>query len=193
VHAINFAWFVQTYGYPAVFAGSFLEGETLLALGGLAAHRGYLALPWVIAVATVGAFLGDQLYFWLGRRFGPQLLARWPGLAPSAARVARLLERYDFWFVPGLRFVYGLRVAGVVALGMTRIGALRFLALNLAGAVGWAALVGGLGYAAGGVLERLLGDLGKVEQVLFAAVAVAGLVAAILGRIRRRRRPGKGD
>ena len=42
---------VDTYGYLAVLLGTFLEGETILVLGGFAAHRGYLALPWVIVAA----------------------------------------------------------------------------------------------------------------------------------------------
>ena len=58
---MDFAALVHTYGYAAVFIGSFLEGETTLALGGFAAQRGHLALPWVIAVAEAGGFLGDQL------------------------------------------------------------------------------------------------------------------------------------
>lgn len=30
----------------AVFLGTFIEGEIVLVLGGIAAHRGYLDLPW---------------------------------------------------------------------------------------------------------------------------------------------------
>jgi len=54
---------VDTYGYVAVLLGTFLEGETILVLGGFAAHRGYLALPWVIVAAFFGSLCGDQLFF----------------------------------------------------------------------------------------------------------------------------------
>jgi membrane protein DedA with SNARE-associated domain len=33
---------LDPYGYLAVLVGTFLEGETILVLGGFAAHRGYL-------------------------------------------------------------------------------------------------------------------------------------------------------
>lgn len=178
---------LQTYGYPAVFVGTFLEGETILALGGLAAHRGYLALPWVIAIGAAGAFVGDLACFALGRRYGMRAFARWPNAALAAARVARLLERYDVWVVPGLKFLYGMRLAGAVAIGMTGIGAARFLVLNLAGAIVWAVLVAGAGYAAGQVLEQLLGDLKQIEHMVFAVAAAAGIGAAIAVRIRRHR------
>jgi membrane protein DedA with SNARE-associated domain len=49
---MDLASLIQNWGYPAVFAGSLIEGETILALAALAAHRGYLALPWVIAAAA---------------------------------------------------------------------------------------------------------------------------------------------
>jgi membrane protein DedA with SNARE-associated domain len=56
------------FGYIAVFVGTFLEGETILALAGFAASNGYLLLPKVMAVAVVGAFLGDQACFFVGGR-----------------------------------------------------------------------------------------------------------------------------
>lgn len=177
---------VQHYGYPAVFLGSLLEGETVLALGGLAAHRGYLSLPWVIAIAAAGGFLGDQIFFVLGRRYGARLLARYPRLAPGIARADALLERYDAGLIIGMRFIYGLRMSGALAIGMSRIHWLRFAVLNLVGALLWAPLVAGAGYLFGDVLERLLGDLERIEHWAFAAVALIGIGLWLAGRRRER-------
>jgi membrane protein DedA with SNARE-associated domain len=82
---------IQQYGYMAVFVGSVLEGETLLLLAGLAAHRGYLRLEWIIVVAAAGAFLGDQICFLGGRLFGRPMLARWP----RWRRRSRVLKRWS--------------------------------------------------------------------------------------------------
>ncbi|MGB7541037.1 MAG: DedA family protein, partial [Burkholderiales bacterium] len=109
---MNLADLIQTWGYGAVFAGALLEGETLLLLGGFAAHRGHLSLPLVIGVAVLGSFIGDQFYFQLGRRGGARLLARFPRLAPGAARVHALLERHHLPIILSLRFLYGLRTVG---------------------------------------------------------------------------------
>ena len=46
---------LTTYGYPILIIGTFLEGETVLVLGGLAAHLGYLSLDWVIVCALGGS------------------------------------------------------------------------------------------------------------------------------------------
>ena len=49
------AQLIQSYGYWAILAGTFLEGETILVLAGFAAHLGYLQLPWVILAAFAGS------------------------------------------------------------------------------------------------------------------------------------------
>jgi membrane protein DedA with SNARE-associated domain len=183
---VDFASAVQNYGYPALLLGSLLEGETVVALAGLAAYRGYLSLHWVIAIAAAGAFAGDQLYFFLGRRFGPRLLARYPRLAPQVARGNALLARYDALMIVGMRFVYGLRTAGALAVGMSDIRWLRFAALNLLGAMIWAPLVAGGGYLAGDLLQRLLGNLERIDHWIFIALLLGGVVLWLLGRQRAR-------
>ncbi len=72
---------ISNYGYLTIAVGTFFEGETVLVLGGLAAHRGFLLLPGVIACAFLGAFCGNQLYFHIGRRKGATFLAKRPALA----------------------------------------------------------------------------------------------------------------
>jgi len=44
--------FLNSYGYAAVLAGTFLEGETILILAGIAAKMGYLDLRWVILMGV---------------------------------------------------------------------------------------------------------------------------------------------
>jgi membrane protein DedA with SNARE-associated domain len=184
---LDLASLVQSYGYPVVFVGTLLEGETILALAGLAAHRGYLALPWVIAVAALGGFLGDQLYFLVGRRGGARVLARFPKLAPGVEQVARRVERYGAPIVILVRFMYGLRSVGPIAIGMTGMRWVRFAALNALGAALWAALVAAAGYALGDALTLILGDLRRVEEAVFLAILAGGIVAGLMLRARRRR------
>ena len=50
--AFDYASLIQQYGYVATFAGTLIEGESLLILAGLAAHRGYLSLPLVVIVGA---------------------------------------------------------------------------------------------------------------------------------------------
>ena len=183
---MDLASLIQQYGYIAVFVGSVLEGETLLVLAGLAARRGYLSLQWVVVVAVAGAFIGDQICFLVGRRLGRKVLARWSRLRPSIARADALLARYGATIVIGLRFTYGLRLSGVLAIGMSRMSWLRFATFNLIGALLWAPIVAGAGYVLGNAVEPLLKDGRYGEYFMFAAVIVLG---AVFWFLRRRRSP----
>jgi membrane protein DedA with SNARE-associated domain len=181
---MDLAEVIQHYGYPAVFVGCLLEGETVLALAGLASHRGYLSLPWVMGVAALGGFLGDQLYFLLGRRFGTELIVRYPRLMPGIERANALLDRYGAWLIVGVRFMYGFRMVGPVAIGMSRIQWLRFATFNLVGALLWAPLLAGAGYLLGDALEHFLGDLKRIEHWVFAALVIIGIGVWLLRRRR---------
>jgi membrane protein DedA with SNARE-associated domain len=185
---MTLATFIQDYGYPAVFAGTFLEGETVLVIAGLAAHRGYLALPWVIATATIGSFFGDQLFFFLGRRYGPQLLQRFPILAARAPRMRALLERYHLPIILGIRFLYGLRTVGPMVIGMSRVPWPRFFLLNLLGAAIWASSVSTCGYLFGEVLSLAIKDVRHYEAALLAVIAALGIAFWLVYRWRQRRR-----
>jgi membrane protein DedA with SNARE-associated domain len=62
---MNWELVIGSYGYIALFLGTFVEGETILLMAGFAAHLGYLYLPWVILVAFLGSLSGDQVFFLL--------------------------------------------------------------------------------------------------------------------------------
>lgn len=178
---------IATYGYTIVFAGALIEGETVLVLAGVAAHLGYLSLAKVVAAAALGGFLGDQIYFFLGRRYGLRLLDRFPAAKAVAPRVDALVVRHRALVVPLLRFTYGVRTVGPILIGAGRMNPLAFAALNAVGAAAWAVLVGGAGYLFGQAVIALLGRARVVEEALFAVAAIATLVALVLYRRRRRR------
>ena len=73
---VDVNYLLATYGYWAIFIGCLLEGETILILGGMAAHQHVLKLLPVIGYASLAGMLGDQLLFWAGRYFGERLLPR---------------------------------------------------------------------------------------------------------------------
>src|SRR4051794_10359223 len=114
----DLARFISEHGYEVTMLGALLEGETILVLAGLAASRGYLALPMLMALGAFGGFLGDQFYFALGRHSGARLLARFPSLQSHAARATSLVERHPELFVIGVRYMYGLRIVGPMVIGM---------------------------------------------------------------------------
>ena len=177
---------VLQLGYVTLFIGTFLEGESVLALAGVAASYGYLTFEYVVAVAALGAFLGDQACFYVGRRYGASILARYPKLAAKAPRVERLVRRWDAPAVIVLRFLYGLRIAGPIVIGSFGISPWRLALFNAIGALIWAPLVAGIGYMAGYALEAWIGRLKHVQIGLLMAVLVAGGIVWLVLQARRR-------
>lgn len=176
---------IETYGYWVVFGGTLLEGESVLLLAGFAAYSGLLELHIVIGVATVGSFLGDQLWFLLGRRQGAKLLARFPKYAARAARAQELLAKWHTPIILAVRFLYGLRTVLPFTIGMSSIPTLRFQLLNFAGAVLWASSGAVAGYLFGNAIEAILGDIQRYEKYILAFLAAAGLAYWWFSRQRK--------
>lgn len=178
---MNLQALVEQFGYAAVFLASIFEGETVFVIGAFMAHLGYLKLPLVMGAAAAGAFVGDNLWFWLGRRHGPALMARFPRVAAAVPKVDALIARWRFFAVVLLRFAVGLRTAGPAIVGMGRMSTGEFMAANALGAVLWALLIGALGWFFGQVAERWLGDAKRLEEI---ALGVAALLLVAVPVIR---------
>lgn len=179
---------VNSYGYPVILVGTFLEGETILVLGGVAAKLGYLKLSWVIAFAFVGTLLGDQLFFFLGRFRGDAFLKRHPSWRARASRVQTILERHRIPIILGFRFVYGFRTVTPFVIGMSRVPIVEFVLLNIAGAALWATVIGCLGFVFGHAMELILGDVKRYEIELMLTVSVVGMLLWLAHYLRKRQK-----
>jgi membrane protein DedA with SNARE-associated domain len=185
---MDFPGLIDSYGYLAVFIGAFLEGETILALAGLAAHRGYMDFWVVVVVALFAGFLGDQFYFFLGRFRGAEILARFPNMNARAQQFDAQLARWHAPLIVCIRFMYGFRIIGPVLLGMGRVPAWKFLVYNLIGAAIWAPLIAGLGYLFGTAIETVLHDMKRYELWAAIALLLVFLAAFLWHTLRARRR-----
>ncbi len=179
---------IGSYGYFAILIGTFLEGETILILGGLAAHMGYLELPWVTAAALAGSFSGDQLYFYIGRHFGPKIIARRLSWQEGARKVYKHLHRHQNLLILSFRFFYGLRNVTPFAVGAARVSPARFFALNLIGAVVWAITFAAAGYLSGEAFRLILDDFKRYEIYVLLALVLAGILIWLISLWRSRRR-----
>jgi len=179
---------IATYGYWAIFLGCLMEGETILILGGMAAHQQILHLWPVIAWASAGGMLGDQLLFWSGRYFGSRLLTRLKRQQAAIERVSGLIARYPSTAVFSVRFLYGMRLVGPMVIGASGLSPLRFALLNMLGAIVWATVFVTAGYWAGEALQRLFGDLRPYRLPI--ALGVVLLIAGI-ALIRHQRAKAK--
>ncbi len=193
---------VTSYGYLAVLVGTFLEGETILVVGGLMAHQGYLKLPFVMAAAFAGSLLGDLLAFVIGKWRGRRIILSRSAWRRRSRRIERHLQHHRVLIILFFRFAWGLRNLTPFVLGASRIPFRVFVPLNVAGALIWAVSVAYGGYFFGYALKALLGRMKKYELWivggLFAAALLIWLGRIVYNRWRARREadappPEEGD
>lgn len=178
---------VADYGYWAIFIGTFLEGETILVIGGFFAHRGYLSLPLVVSLAFLGTFCGDQLFFYLGRARGMDAVNSRPAWKRKSAKVFRLLRTHQTLVIISFRFLYGIRIVTPFILGASGVKPARFFTLNLIGASVWAMTIGLLGYFLGQAMELFLAELKRYEFLILGLVVTIGALIWLAYGWRQRR------
>jgi membrane protein DedA with SNARE-associated domain len=187
---------LRHWGYPAVagvvaldYVGVPVPADTMVVAATLAATRGDLRLPVVIALAILAMLAGSQAGFALGRWGGRALLRRLP---LSAGRVAGVEARYARWGVRLMLvapFLDGVRQLNAFTAGMLGMGWWRFTAANAAAAVLWA----GAWIVATLLIEEHVAAILPVLQTakpwLFAAALLG--IAVLAAMLRRRRGEAK--
>ena len=156
------------FAYVGAALWSFFEGETfVLAAAAIGATVGMVD-PWILLGSVwFGSYLGDQTWFYLGRRYGPAILRRFPKSRPRVESANRLLEQYGTLFILTFRFLYGIRNIASVVTGLAGYGRVRFAVLNFIAAGIWASSF----VAAGWFLGAWLG----VERLFWSICAIAAM------------------
>ena len=177
---------LQHYGYGFVGVtvmlesmGAPLPGESLIigtAIYCAATHR--LDIVWVIAVAILGAIMGDNLGYLIGRSLGYRALARFGrhiGLNDQRLTLGRYLFRKHGGKVVFFgRFIAVLRTFAALLAGANRMPWGAFLIYNALGGIGWAGGYGTAAYLLGAEAEKISGPLG----IAIGCVAAVALVTA---------------
>ncbi len=131
---------LQEYGYIILFLWSILEGELGLIMGGIMCHTGHMNLYLAIFIAGLGGFVGDQIYFYIGRYSKKYIHRKMRNHRRKFAVAHLLLKQYGWPLIFVQRYLYGLRTVIPMSIGVTRYDAKKFAFINLISAWIWAAL-----------------------------------------------------
>jgi undecaprenyl-diphosphatase len=152
---------LATFLENSVGAGVIVPGETIVLLGGVyASEVGHppLFLPGVMVAAFLGAVIGDNIGYWLGRRYGRGLLERHGHrLRISDERLAKADEYYRSHGGKTVflgRFIPFVRSVGFILAGVSKMPWKRFIVYDAAGAALWSFGHAMLGYLAGASYQR---------------------------------------
>lgn len=149
--------------WALVFAGTalflgvfipFITGDSLLFSAGLVVAVSANLNIVVLAVGVgLAAFLGDQVGFLLGRRYGRGYLDRRGGRRTRAmvVKTESFYRKYGWWAVVVARFMPWARVFVPVVAGVGRMNYYKFLSSNIVGALAWGVGITLTGYYAASI------------------------------------------
>ncbi len=174
---------ITTYGLLALYLGVIIEGQSIVFIAGIFAHRGDFGeygLLHVMIVAVLATITGDNLNFFLGRIAGKPLLRRFPGLAKRVSKIREKFSHHPFLIIMGFRWITGLRITLPVVVGMSRFKQLRFFFMDIFSALAWSCSYAFVGYQCGRVIDHYLVKYQKdVKQyelwIVLGIIIVVGL------------------
>ena len=160
---------LKEYGYIVLFFWSILEGEIGLIMAGILSHTGDMSLPFSILVAGFGGFIGDQIYFYIGRFNKSYIHNKLRTQRRKFAIAHVLLKKYGWPLIFIQRYMYGMRTVIPMAIGLTRYSARQFAFINFVSALIWAAMTIIPSYFYG---EELLAMLKWLKSHFYVAIPV---------------------
>jgi membrane protein DedA with SNARE-associated domain len=189
---------IGRYGYLVVFFGVMLEsagvplpGETVLIAAGALVHRRVLDLGDTLFFGILGAVIGDQIGYWVGRLGGRPFALRWGRYAfitpERLGHAEAFFARHGGRAVFLARFVTGLRVFGALVAGTSRMPWVRFALYNVLGGTVWATAAVSLGYFLWASISLVEHWVGRASLILVAALALAWLLRWVYRRATRGR------
>lgn len=170
-----------------ILLGAIVPALPLLFAVGVLIGLGEMSGPYAAACAALGAFLGDGLSFWIGRRWGPQLRGKWP-----FHKFPQLLDRGELMFrrnaiksVLIARYVGPIRPFVPAIAGMLNMPIQRFLPVSVFAAISWAVLFLAPGWMLGQAYEAVAAVAGRLALVIGLLLMVLALAWALVLYIYR--------
>ncbi len=190
--------FILTAGLPILFlfvmlesAGIPLPGETGLIAISVAASQGKYAIWAVIAVAAAAAIIGDNGGYYVGRRWGRDLLRRWPRIDRYSMRVLppaqRFFRRHGSKTVFIGRFLPILRFTAAWMAGIAHMQWWKFFFWNAAGGICWATGVALASYYTGKTVIDAIEHYGLIGAAI--AIGAVALVFLVVHVVKKRLAP----
>jgi membrane protein DedA with SNARE-associated domain len=179
---------VDETGYWGVGLLMFLEtvfppvpSEVIMTVAGVSASRGNMTFGGVIMSGTVGAMLGNYLWFWVAIKFGPKRLerflekyGRWLTLHwTDVERGHQLFKKHGSVIVLVARMLPTLRSLISIPAGIFNMSQRRFLVFSTIGTAGWTTALAGAGYVLGSQFDEVEKILGPISTIVIALIVIS--------------------
>lgn len=175
--------FLVAFCDAVIVLGIVVPALPLLFAVGALVGLGHVSGPYALVCAAAGAFVGDAMSYWVGRRFGPQLRNRWPfSRYPQwIDRGEAMFRRHGIKSIAIARFVGAVRPFVPAIAGMLHMPARRYFIPSALACIAWAAAFLAPGWLLGASYDAVAAVADRLAIVLGALlVAVAAAWAGVL-------------
>lgn len=163
--------------------GFFFPGDSLLFSAGLVAAHGHnFNVGFLVFVVFIAAFVGDQVGYVIGRKYGRPYMERRPSLHKFVIRSEKFYSDYGWWSVVIARFFPWIRTFVPPIAGASKMNYYKFLSANALGAALW-----GAGITLAGYYSGTLPWVKNISYGLAAFFIVGSLISALLNYRRNSR------
>jgi membrane-associated protein len=183
ISLIKAAGYIGMFGIlfaeTGLLVGVVLPGDSLLFTAGFLASQGFMSIGTLCLVTFLGAVIGDNTGYWLGRYFGPRIFSRPESLFFKPRYVAeahKFFERYGSKTVILARFIPVIRTFAPPSAGVGSMDYRVYLPLSLVGGGLWAVGVPVAGYYLGSAIPG-------VDRYLLPIVVLIVLISVLPGVI----------
>ncbi len=145
--------FLHQYGYFALSAGTFMEGETAILVASSLIHTGFFSGLYTIIFGFFGSFVSDWVYYMIGRLNGKYFIEKRPKLHAKMEPIHHFFKTHRHQILFSYRFLYGFRAILPLMIGMSGVRPLQFLGYSLVSGLLWASMVSLVGYWGGIIFE----------------------------------------
>ena len=165
-----------------IVLGAIVPALPLMVAIGVLIGMGEIAGPYAVACAALGAFAGDGLSYWIGRRWGNALRGVWP-----FRRYPQLLDRGEALFrrnaiksILVARYVGAVRPFVPAIAGMAKMPLPRYLQASGFACLSWAVLFLLPGWALGQAYDAVAAVADKLALVLLGLLVALALAWAVV-------------
>ncbi len=191
--------YAEHIGYLAVYGlltgssfGLPIPEDATLLVAGYASSQGFIKLPFLMIVAVLGILTGDNLGYWIGRKYNEHVQSLFFKhghrifLTPEKVnRIYLLFRKHPDWTIFLSRFVVGLRFIAPLIAGSSGMRWREFFLFNLIGALFVGTLIPLAGWYFG---QNLAAISGFVKNFYLAITIIVIAIAVPLVFLYRRRR-----
>jgi len=173
---------IARLGYIGVLIGTFIEGETTILVAAIFAKFGFLKLNQVMGCSFAGTFMGDCVFFFLGKYFGRSVIERYEFLRSRANLSNRIIHQNRHFILFIMRFLAGFRSIILVLLGCADVRTSRFLLIDFSSSLVWSVCVSMIGYSFANVVYIFVRNVKGYEKILIPIVIVPAIALIFLYR-----------